>query len=101
MAKYACLPWDCILSAELSKHYKPDPEVYITATEHLGLNPKQVMMVSAHMHDLNGAKSIGMKTAFVHRPLEFGPNQNIHLPNKNEFDVSVGSFFELAEKLIH
>ena len=28
MAKFAGLPWDCILSAELTQHYKPDPEVY-------------------------------------------------------------------------
>src|ERR671925_561748 len=27
MAKNASLPWDCILSSELAKHYKPDKEV--------------------------------------------------------------------------
>ena len=26
MAKYAGLPWDCVLSAEIFRHYKPDPE---------------------------------------------------------------------------
>src|SRR6185503_13736472 len=27
LAKFAGLPWDCILGAELARHYKPDPEV--------------------------------------------------------------------------
>lgn len=27
MAKYGGLPWDCILCAELFRHYKPDPQV--------------------------------------------------------------------------
>ena len=99
MDKHARLPWDCILSAELSKHYKPDREIYLTATELLGLSPQQVMMVSAHVHDLNGAKAIGMKTAFVHRPFEFGSAQSIDLQNKSKFDISAGSFFELAEIL--
>ncbi|MCZ6675720.1 MAG: haloacid dehalogenase type II, partial [Candidatus Poribacteria bacterium] len=52
MAKHAGLPWDCILSSELAKHYKPDPEVYQTAADLLGLSPNQVMMVAAHPGDL-------------------------------------------------
>ena len=39
MAKYAGLPWDCILSAELFRHYKPDPETYLMAADMLGLEP--------------------------------------------------------------
>ena len=31
MAKFAGLPWDLILSAELFEHYKPDPETYLGA----------------------------------------------------------------------
>ena len=31
MAKHGGLPWDCVLSAELFRHYKPDPEVYLGA----------------------------------------------------------------------
>ena len=41
MAKHAGLPWDCILSSELAKHYKPDPEVYQTAADLLGPSPKR------------------------------------------------------------
>ena len=101
MAKHSNIPWDCILSAELSKHYKPDPEGYISATELLGLTPEKVMMVAAHPHDLNGAKAIGMRTAFVHRSLEFGIDQTVDLPPKNQFDLSVSNFIELAEALAY
>lgn len=48
MAKNAGLPWDCILSAELSGHYKPDPEVYEKAADLLDLPPHRIMMVAAH-----------------------------------------------------
>ena len=47
MAKNGGLPWDCILGAELARHYKPDPESYLTAVELLSLQPQQVMMVAA------------------------------------------------------
>ena len=61
MAKNAGLPWDCILSAELARHYKPDPEVYSTAAELLGLPPTRVMMVAAHGFDLKAAQAVGMR----------------------------------------
>ena len=73
MAKFAGLPWDCILSAELTHHYKPDPEVYQTAANLLGLPPNEVMMVAAHPGDLRAAQAVGFQTALVPRPLEYGP----------------------------
>jgi 2-haloacid dehalogenase len=72
MAKYAKLPWDCVLSAELFRHYKPDPEAYLGAAAILDLKPNQVMMVAAHAADLEAASRAGLHTAFVHRPLEKG-----------------------------
>lgn len=66
MAKNAGVTWDCILSAELARHYKPDPEVYATAAELLGLAPPEVMMVAAHIHDLKGAQRVGFRTASSH-----------------------------------
>ena len=68
MAKHAGLPWDCILSSELAKHYKPDPAVYQTAADLLGLPPSQVMMVAAHPGDLLASAAVGFKTGFVPRP---------------------------------
>ena len=75
MAKNAGLPWDVVLSAELSGHYKPDPEVYIKAADLLGLPHERVMMVAAHRGDLRAAGALGFKTAFVPRPLEYGPDR--------------------------
>ena len=65
MAKWAGLPWDCILSAELAHHYKPDPETYLMAADILGLEPGEVMMTAAHKNDLKAARAQGLKTAFV------------------------------------
>ena len=73
MAKHAGLPWDCILGAELVRHYKPDREVYQSAADILDLKPAEVMMVAAHLGDLRAAKGVGLRTAFVARPLEYGP----------------------------
>ncbi len=74
LAKHAGLPWDVILGAELVRHYKPDREVYQSAADILDVPPSSVMMVAAHLGDLRAAKGVGLKTAFVTRPMEFGPD---------------------------
>ena len=61
LAKHAGLPWDCILGAELVRHYKPDREVYQSAADFLDLPPSAVMMVAAHLGDLRAAKGVGRK----------------------------------------
>ena len=76
LAKHSGLPWDCILGAELVRHYKPDREVYQSAADFLNLKPADVMMVAAHLGDLRGAKAAGLMTAFVPRPLEYGPMES-------------------------
>jgi 2-haloacid dehalogenase len=99
MAKYGGLPWDCILSAELPKHYKPDPETYLSAAELLGLRPEQVMMVAAHKDDLRAAQRSGLKAAFVTRPYERGPNHTPDLTPDPGFDFNASDFNDLAGKL--
>jgi 2-haloacid dehalogenase len=99
MAKYGGLPWDCILSAELPRHYKPDPETYLSAADLLGLRPEQVMMVAAHKDDLRAAQRSGLKAAFVTRPYERGPNHTPDLSPDPGFDVNVSDFNDLAGKL--
>src|SRR5262249_366933 len=99
MAKYAGLPWDCILSAELMKHYKPDPEVYQTAARLLGLRPEQVMMVAAHKGDLRAAQAIGLQTSFVPRPMEHGPERTADLTPDPAVTVHAAVFNDLAVKL--
>jgi 2-haloacid dehalogenase len=99
MAKFARLPWDVILSAELFEHYKPDPETYLGAARLLCLAPKQVMMVAAHNHDLNAAQKLGLKTAFVARPTEYGPLQKYDFEAKGEWDVIAKDFGGVADKM--
>jgi len=74
MAKNAALPWDLILSAEVFRHYKPDPETYHGVADIFDVSPEEVMLVAAHKDDLVAANACGLKTAFIERPLEFGPN---------------------------
>jgi 2-haloacid dehalogenase len=74
MAKNAGLPWDLILSAEVFRHYKPDPETYLGVAETFDVRPEQVMLVAAHKDDLVAANACGLQTAFIERPLEFGPH---------------------------
>ena len=98
MAKFAGLPWDCILSAELTQHYKPDPEVYQIAAALLGLSPNEVMMVAAHPGDLRAAQAVGFQTALVPRPLEYGPGR-VQEVTAYLSDVVASDFDELADLL--
>lgn len=75
MAKRAGLPWDCILSAEVFRAYKPDPRTYLGVAQVLDVPPEQVMLVAAHQDDLAAARACGLATAYIERPLEFGPKQ--------------------------
>ena len=99
MAKHAGLPWDCILGAELVRHYKPDPEVYRSAAEFLDVTPAEVMMVAAHLRDLRAAKAEGLRTAFVVRHDEFGPNGHPDLAADDSVDIMARSFDDLANRL--
>ena len=98
MAKFGGLPWDCILSAELTGHYKPDPEVYQTAASLLGLSPGEVMMVAAHPGDLRASQAVGFQTALVPRPLEYGPG-GVQGVNAHPSDLVANDFNELADLL--
>jgi 2-haloacid dehalogenase len=99
MAKYSGLPWDCILSAELVRAYKPNPAVYQMAIEFLDLPAEQIMLVAAHPYDLLAAQSHGFKTAFVPRPLEYGPQPNPDATTNQSFDVVAKDMIDLAHQL--
>ncbi|MGS0742960.1 haloacid dehalogenase type II [Glaciimonas sp. GG7] len=75
MAKHAGLPWDCILSAEVFKKYKPDPATYLGVAKIFDVAPDEVMLVAAHQDDLDGARKAGLKTAYIERPREFGASR--------------------------
>jgi len=75
MAKHASLPWDCILSAEVFRAYKPDPAAYLGVAEVFDLAPHEVMMVAAHQDDLAAARACGLLTAYIERPHELGTSR--------------------------
>jgi 2-haloacid dehalogenase len=99
LAKHGGLPWDEIFSVELFRAYKPDPRVYLGACELLQLAPDQVMMVAAHVYDLQAARANGLRTAFVGRPDEWGPGVGPEQPEAGEFDVLAADFEDLASQL--
>ena len=99
MAKYAGLTWDCILSAELFRHYKPDPEVYQGAARLLGIRIDELVMVAAHKNDLQAARAAGCKTAFIPRPLEYGPENIPDIEPDPEFDTTAKDFILLADQM--
>jgi 2-haloacid dehalogenase len=99
LAKFAGLPWDCILGAELARHYKPDREVYLSAAEFLDLKPEEVMMVAAHSGDLRAAAALGLKTAFVTRLQELGPDGQPDRSAGSPVDLSTTDFLDLATQM--
>jgi 2-haloacid dehalogenase len=99
MAKAAGLPWDCILSAEVFRHYKPDPETYLGVCEVFDIKPEQMLMVACHKDDLQAAASYGCQTAFVERPLEYGAGVSVDLAVEPDFQFHVVDFNDLADQL--
>ena len=99
MAKRAGLPWDAILGAEVVQAYKPMPEAYLRTADILAMRPEQICLVAAHNGDLAAARKCGLRTAFIPRPAEHGPNQTTDLRPDQEWDVVAADFGALAEKL--
>jgi len=99
MAKRAGLPWDCVISAELFHHYKPDREAYLGCADLLGVAPDELMLVAAHPGDLKAARGAGLQTGYVARPLERGPGHDAPGVEPGEFDVVATDFVDLAEQL--
>jgi 2-haloacid dehalogenase len=99
MARRAKLPWDAILGAEPTGHYKPQPEAYAGTAELLSLKPEQCMLVAAHSSDLQAAAKVGYRTAFVSRPLEHGPGKKADDPAPGTFDIQAKDFLDLADQL--
>ncbi|TAJ41274.1 MAG: haloacid dehalogenase type II [Reyranella sp.] len=99
VVKHAGLPFDAVLTAELARSYKPAPAVYQLAVDYLGYRPDEIMMVACHKYDLKAARAFGMRTAFVVRPLEFGPGAKPDVAPEPWFDLYADSFVALADAL--
>jgi 2-haloacid dehalogenase len=99
LAKYAGLPWDAILGADIAQAFKPRPEVYLRSAAALGLAPGEVMMVAAHNKDLFAAREQGLRTGFVSRPRELGPGQTTNIEPESDWDVVAADFNDLARRV--
>lgn len=99
MAKRAGLPWDCLLSAEVFRAYKPSPATYLGAAKVFDLAPEQVMLVAAHHDDLAAARACGLHTAYVERPYEFGARQPKDVSPQQGNSLHCVSLVDLAEQL--
>ena len=97
LARHGDLRFDCVLSAELANAYKPAPETYLTAARLLGVDPSELMLVAAHPSDLEGARAAGLRSAFIDRPLEDGPDTAERADPRA--DLSAGDLHELAALL--
>lgn len=99
MAKYAGLPWDSIFSCELFQRYKPHPDTYLGVCRQMYLSPGEVMMCAAHNYDLRAARAVGLKTAFIPRPTEYGANQKTDLTPEADWDVIARDMNDLARQM--
>ncbi|MEH6547538.1 MAG: HAD-IA family hydrolase [Sneathiella sp.] len=98
-AKRNGLSWDAVFSCEMIGRYKLLPEAYGQVAKWLVLDPGEIMMVACHNFDLNAARAVGYKSAFVRRPDEWGvagppdPNPDEH------HDIIADDFPDLVKKL--
>lgn len=93
------LHWDAVMSCEAIGKYKVLPEAYQRTAQLLQLEPGEICMVACHNFDLDAAKAVGYKTAFVRRPMEWGPAGPPDPTPNPAHDYVADTFFELAEQL--
>ncbi len=99
MAKRAGLPWDCVLSAEVFKAYKPDPATYLGVAKVFDVQPSEVMLCAAHHDDLAAARACGLGTAYIERPFEFGSAQPKDVSPQAGNDLHAKNINHLADLL--
>ncbi|KQU81863.1 haloacid dehalogenase [Mesorhizobium sp. Root102] len=99
MAKRSSIPWDAILGAEVVQAYKPTPEAYLRTADVLAMRSDEICLVAAHNGDLAAARACGLRTAFVCRPTEHGSEQTTDLHPVQDWDMVIGDFLEMAERL--
>jgi 2-haloacid dehalogenase len=92
--RYHKVPFDRVISVAEANSFKPHVATYTRAAELLGLKPDQILFVANHAFDCIGAKSAGMKTAFIdRRSRPFG--ETPHQP-----DILLPSMKDLANAIV-
>ena len=72
------IPFDRVISVAQANSFKPHVATYTKAAELLGLKPDQILFVANHAFDCIGAKSAGLRSAFIDtrsRPFGETPHQ--------------------------
>jgi 2-haloacid dehalogenase len=98
LARHGGLTFDTMFGGDVSGHYKPDPQTYLTACRLLNLAPGEVMLAAAHNEDLAAARALGLRTAFISRPMEFGAPDHRAQPDQ-DWDILCHSVTALAARL--
>jgi 2-haloacid dehalogenase len=65
--KYHKISFDRVISVAEANSFKPHVATYTKAAELVGLKIDQILFVANHAFDCIGAKSAGMRTAFIDR----------------------------------
>ncbi|WOH81620.1 haloacid dehalogenase type II [Bradyrhizobium sp. BEA-2-5] len=92
--QYHKVPFDRVISVAEANSFKPHVATYTKAAEIMGVQPAQVLFVANHAFDCIGAKSAGMRTAFIDRrsrPFGITPHQP---------DILVPSMKDLADAIV-
>jgi len=99
VSKYNNLPWDAIVGADISRAYKPMPQVYLRACELLEVKPQNAMLVAAHDYDLEAARHCGLKTAYIVRSNAEDPSKAGNPGTQDGWDYKAKNLLELADML--
>lgn len=99
------LAFQRLVSSADFQAYKPHPKTYLGAASSLGCRPEECAMVAAHLGDLKAARSCGLRTIYVERPLEeeWASNPELVKEARGWVDVWIDAggdgFVELARRL--
>ena len=92
--QYHKVPFDRVISVAEANSFKPHVATYNKAAEIMGLPVDQILFVANHAFDCIGAKSAGMRTAFIDRrsrPFGITPHQP---------DILVPTMKDLADAIV-
>lgn len=92
--KHHQIPFDRVISVAEANSFKPHVATYTRAAELMQVKPDQVLFVANHAFDCIGAKSAGMRSAFIdRRSRPFG--ETPHQP-----DILVPTMQDLADAIV-
>lgn len=96
IAQSSCLPFHTLLSSELLGFTKPDPAIYRKAMDLVRLAPEDCIMLASHLYDLAAAKSVGMRTIYIHRDTEDTDTEIVDLRGEHDY---VDLYFDGRDKV--